>query len=481
MKFTVPVNAPQEVAELVAAGADELYCGFLDAWWIERYGNHDSATRRQGAANIATLADLEATVRAARAHGTPIHLALNARYTEAQLDHLVKTCDAFERMGGTGIIASDLGLLWRLRAHSGLARILSILAVAQNTPTLHAFRELGVSRVVLPRFMQPDEARMLLAAVPGMQGEAMAFFDKCPWVDGYCRHRHGVSYPMRDAAADDAGPLYTFDTTYRTHACLRGKTTPANPYPCAACDLPRFEEAGVAYAKLGGRGWPLAERLRALRFLKQAGAIEEPARKATLYRETFGVPCSCYYGDAAQSRHAIACPPTAHTHIGSRLLGSEVDTNALFEALSAMAHGDLEAPASMLVPPLSQTELTQLENALASMDDQTLGGIGFAVNDVGTLVTLAQLRANRELDFALWLGSLLARLDDQAEIAHFLDPASNPPVAVWGPAGEPRTLRYRKPPAPLIEHWTRPSACEPSAQAALAHLTGIASLPYVFS
>lgn len=477
MKFTVPVNAPDEVGALVAAGAGELYCGFLDDWWVARYGDHDSASRRQGAANLATLDDLAATAQAARACNVPLHLALNARYTEPQLDHLVQLCDAFAEMGGVGIIASDLGLLWRLRDHAQLRRCLSILAVAQNVPTLQAFRELGISRVVLPRFMQPAEAKALLAAVPGMQGEVMAFFDKCPWVDGYCRHRHGVSYPLRPAdGIDEAKPLFTFDTTYRTHACLGRLGTYANPYPCAACFLPAFEEAGVAYAKLGGRGRPLEERLRALRFLVRAQQLGDDAERAALYQATFHQACSCYYGDATQDRHAIELDSPQGPEDGGHL-GSEVDFAAFFPALCRMLDSPAQtAPASgetmLLVPPLSQGELVQLEQELGHADGQALSNVRFAVNDLGTLRTLARIRQERGFDFSLGLGTLLARSDDPAEIARFLSPELNPSCTIWGPAGEPRVLQYRRPPEPLVEHWAHPSAYEPSAQAALAHLVG---------
>ncbi|MBR3318113.1 MAG: U32 family peptidase, partial [Atopobiaceae bacterium] len=343
MKYSVPVNAPEEVEALAAAGADELYCGYLDAWWAERYGDHDSASRRQGRANLSTPAELEATVREARRCGLPIHLALNARYTEPQLDHLVELCGRFDDWGGAGVILSDLGLLWRLNNEwysrdCDLAITLSLLAVAQNTATLRAYRQLDVTRVVLPRFVGWQEAGSLLSGVPGMEASVMAFFDKCPLVDGYCRHRHGVSHPDRapaggacapaskarnlagtrgkeDAAPFDAGvdapPLYTFDTTYRTHACLGSSCTYLEPYPCAACYLRYFERAGVGTAKIGGRGRALEERLRALRFLREAEAMETDAERRALYRETFRQPCACYYGDTTQSRYAIE-PITAH-------------------------------------------------------------------------------------------------------------------------------------------------------------------------
>ena len=474
MKYVVPVNAPDEVSALAAAGADELYCGFLDAWWVERYGDHDSASRRQGAANLTSLHDLARTADACVKRGIPLYLALNARYTEPQLDHLVELCAAFERMGGTGIIASDLGLFWRLKDATRLERTVSLLAVVQNAPTLQAYARLEVNRVVLPRFMQPAEAAQLLAAVPGMQGESMAFFDKCPWVDGYCRHRHGVSYLPRQAAVNDAASdLFTFDTTYTAHACMGADCTYASPYPCAACYLPQFEGAGVAYAKLGGRGRPLEERLRALRFLREAEgrSQEEVARR---YRETFGCACSCYYGEATQSRYAIE--PIVHTNEGAAcdFVGSETAFEPFRSAVQDLCQKSgaaTGAETTLLVPPLSEESLQEFRTLLPALAEWHPAGLRIAVNDLGTFIVLSREQQRQRFPFTIVVGTLLARTDHPAEVAHFLSPEENPPRPVWGSRGEPRTRRYRRPPDPLIEHWSRPSLGEPSAQAALAFLT----------
>ena len=336
MKFSVPVNAAGEVEALVEAGADELYCGLLDEWWRARYGDHDSASRRQGLANFTSFSELESATGKAREAGVPVQLALNARYTEPQLDHLVGLAQRFEACGGAGVIASDLGLIWRLAHETSLPITLSILAVAQNASALRAFRQLGASRVILPRFIGPDEAGSLLAAVPGIEGGVMAFFDKCPLVDGYCRHRHGVGYPDRTPMpdeADEADPLFTFDTTYRTHACLGTSCDYLEPYPCAACFLQRFEVQGVAMAKLGGRGRPLEERLRALRFLLDAQELADDAARQRLYRQTFGQECACYYGADTQRRDAIE--PILHPHRPSKL-----------NARTASSVGSSDAPSS---------------------------------------------------------------------------------------------------------------------------------------
>ena len=471
MRYAVPVNAPDEVAVLATAGAGELYCGYQDAWWVRRYGDHDSATRRQGAANFATLDELDRCAAEAQAHGVPLWLALNSRYTEPQLDHLVEVCHAFEAMGGTGVIVSDLGLLWRLRESTSLRRCLSLLAVAQNRTTIAACRRLGVSRVVFPRFVGPREAGRLLSVVPGTEAEVMAFFDKCPWVDGYCRHRHGVTYQPREAPAgvDDAPPLYTFDTTYRTHVCLGKACTYLEPYPCAACHLPTFAQAGVGVAKLGGRGRPLDERLRALRFLVEAEACATDDERVALYRRDFARPCACYYGPAVQRRDAIepvADPPET---AGMRVMGSQTDLATFREALHCVieAATDAQDPPVLLVPPLDDRNLVRLMQVLLTFRGRHDRRLVAYVNDLGTCLSLARLASDTHILLTVRAGTLLLRQDDPAEVARALDPAANPPRAVWDPAGEPRVLTYQSPPQTLVDHWRSPSLCEPSAREAL--------------
>ncbi|MDR0350619.1 MAG: U32 family peptidase, partial [Coriobacteriales bacterium] len=313
MKLVAPIHAPNEVDALVDAGADELYCGLLEPWWQERYGTHDSINRRQKGASLASREELARLVARADARGAPVYLTVNMRYTEPQLGYLVELCADFEQMGGTGLQIADIGLLSRLKdAQLSLRLCLSLLAVADNIPTIELYRKrLGVDRVVLPRFVTEQEAAALLAPFAGLEAEGMAFFDKCPFVDGYCRAYHGVAYRERhdgEAPAEGLEPLTSFDTTFTTHACLKGEQRYLQSHPCAACYLARYEDAGVGFAKIGGRGRPLEDRLAALCFLRAALQLRSDAERVQLYEQSFNQPCQCYCGTARQQRTAI--PPT---------------------------------------------------------------------------------------------------------------------------------------------------------------------------
>lgn len=509
MRFVAPLNEAGEVDVLADAGADELYCGLLEPWWVQRYGDHDSASRRQGAANFSSRAELADACARARRRSTPVYLALNARYTEPQLDYLTELCCGFEDMGGTGVIVSDIGLLGRLEGRTGLRKILSLLAVAQNSETLRAFSTLGVNRVIFPRFIEADEAGELLHAVEGMEGEVMSFFDKCPWIDGYCRHRHGVAWPSRAAETDDAAaPLYTFDTTYHAHACMGAHAVYQDPYPCAACYLADFEAAGVRYAKLGGRGRALSERVAALEFLRSAREDPDRGRIRQRYQERFGA-CSCYYGKHVQRRSAICPAPDLEkpAHGTRRYAGSQTDMGAFRQELGALlkhrntcetgraasssghtkvsceqyddvpapVHGsscDDTAPLTLLIPPLSTPELAKLLDAVSVLIGILPPSAHLCVNDLGSAVAVSRLCNRAGWRGSVTMGTLLARTDDPREVSHFLSPEENPPRPVYGPHGEPRVLVYEPPTDELQRHWSHPSNAEPTASATIKRLAG---------
>ncbi|MCL2654510.1 MAG: U32 family peptidase [Coriobacteriia bacterium] len=320
MKFIAPVHNAAEVALLVQAGADELYCGYQDPAWRELYGNHDSISRRQGAANVDDMRDFKQLIAEARRLDVPLYLTMNGRYTEPQLDALARLCFRFEELGGTGLQIFDLGLLARLAGHTQLRRCLSLLAVAQNAATLQAYQELGVDRVVFPRFLRPPQIAELLDAVPGLEGEFMALFDKCRFIDGYCRFYHGNAYedapkteqsaanpglcagcsnsvlPLPDPEADQQiDAVYSFDTNYQTHSCIQLLGAPVNNFACAACALGVFESAGAHFAKLGGRGTPLKQRVCGLLFLHTAQHCASDEERQEFYHATFSADCHCYY------------------------------------------------------------------------------------------------------------------------------------------------------------------------------------------
>lgn len=293
MRFAVPVNDAAEIPALAAAGADELYCGYQDARWQALYGSHDSASRRQGKANLADPASLRDVADTARAHGLPVHLTLNGRVSAGQIPELERIAALWADCGGAGLILRDPGLLTLLRARFDFLYTASLLTVTVNPDGAAFWRELGARRLVLPRFLTPAQMGAIAAAVPELEYEAMVMGDRCPFIDGFCRSVHAVGcVSAPPGAAPDAVRETCNPAGEAYHLCQ--DYCEAASDPCAACRLDELERGGVTVGKLGGRGGPLEMRLRWLSFLRAAEELDEPAACRWLYQRAFGHGCSCY-------------------------------------------------------------------------------------------------------------------------------------------------------------------------------------------
>lgn len=301
MKLAVPLSAPGEAAILYEAGATEFYCGVQPQEWQDLYGNHDSISRRQGAANLATLDELNLLVKETAGLGAPLFLTVNGNYTEEQLLTVLSIIDSFEEMGGTGIMIADIALLSLLKKRgSKLVRGLSLLAAVSNLSAMEFYFELGVSRVVFPRFLTTEQINAIMIHYPNVQAECIVWLDKCKFIDGYCRFIHSIGYQhCGDLEYTDVpeSRIKTYDMDYRLPACFElFGNSPLNP-ACAACGLPALERAGVSIFKLGGRGRPLDVRLSGIRFLRESRKLANAGEIKNLYETYFGSPCSndiCY-------------------------------------------------------------------------------------------------------------------------------------------------------------------------------------------
>jgi len=296
MRFALPVTEASEIKPLLEAGADEFYCGYQDHRWRESWGDHDSLSRRQGAANVDCREALACIAREAGLLGAPVWLALNSCYSPPQYGYLIELAQQWAALGGHGVILRDLALLSLLKGlELPLFFSISLLAVAANSAALRFFQEQGADRVVLPRFIPPLDLQEMLAAAPGLEYEAMVMDDGCPLIDGYCRSIHATGYPPRSDNAPAERIIQTFDIGGSAHhLCQALGRSFDQPPACAACSLPLLEQAGVGVGKFGGRGTPLRQRLEKLRFLRAAAALDSDGQRAQRYQRLFG-PCNCYY------------------------------------------------------------------------------------------------------------------------------------------------------------------------------------------
>ena len=301
MQLALPVTAPGEVEILAREGASEFYCGVQTKTWQDKFGDHDSISRRQGKANLASVEELKEINAEAASLGMPLFLTLNGSYTQEQLPYAMELAGIFEGFGGTGLMVMDIALLIALqKQNSRLIRGLSLLAAVGCASALEFYQALGVSRVVMPRFLAPKQMRVILRGFPHIQAEAIVWNDKCRFIDGYCRFIHSNGYMdcLHTAAGIPLPEIRAYDTSYQLPTCFDILGKPPRAPACAACHIERLSEAGVRIFKMGGRGRSLETRLKGLRFYISASKLDDPAARKKLYQKTFGGPCCgevCYY------------------------------------------------------------------------------------------------------------------------------------------------------------------------------------------
>ncbi len=313
MLILSPVDRPAEAADLAAAGAEELYAGYVPPLWAEALGPVVSCNRRSyDDANVSSLDALSDLVRAAALRDVPVSVALNASpIPERLVSAMVDLAADLARRGVRAVIVSDLPLLLALRdaRFRRLELHASTLFSAFNGAAVAFLRRAGASRVILAREVTVAEAGAMAAAAPGTALEVIGLRGRCPNIEGFCTHLH-----------DDPGRTWPCELRYEKAWLGNGGPVPDpvreaierdegtdRSFSCGLCAVPLLERAGIHAFKIVGRG---AESARKAAAVAAAAAMRDfgratipgvPAcarRGKALYREMHGRPCrpeNCYF------------------------------------------------------------------------------------------------------------------------------------------------------------------------------------------
>jgi len=200
-----PVRHASEVRLLREAGADEFYAGVLSADTLHRLSNvfsHNYRPHRN--ANLESLDQLRDTLD--EANGRPLFVVYNLRYPEDIGARVLDELSAAVELGISGVIMADLGMVTEVRRrHPDLPIHASAVAGVSNSAAAALWREVGASRVILPRAFTRPELTALDAALEGIELELFITTEKCAFANSFCMFEHGVFEtdrpPMVRAAA----------------------------------------------------------------------------------------------------------------------------------------------------------------------------------------------------------------------------------------------------------------------------------------
>lgn len=312
MRIISPVDNLAEARPLLIAGADELYGGYLPPGWNERFSHLASINQRTfPGAQLESPSELAEVVLLCHEEGKRFSLTLNAPYyTDAQMPMLLEVVEQAVSAGIDGIILADPGLLRILRrTYPQIEYHASTLAHLCNSSAVAFYRQLGISRAVLPRHLTLDEMAAMMVASPDVNFDAFMLVGNCPNEEGLCTFHHSspdkiwpceIPYVIEPLTADPSPILQS--------AMLRqgGWSQSDRRHGCGLCAIPELMRIGINGLKLVGRGAPSARKLAHVRLVREMIDRAIELNDFSLYRQeamaahrrNFNADCSrnvCYY------------------------------------------------------------------------------------------------------------------------------------------------------------------------------------------
>ncbi|MEI6126456.1 MAG: U32 family peptidase, partial [Pseudomonadota bacterium] len=337
IKILSPLNSVSEAEPLALAGADEFYCGVLPDDWKKKYSVAASLNRRQEdnpeigtTAHLKSFGDFEETIRIAHSHKVKVSLTLNEHYySNPQYPYLIRYIEKALKAGADAFIAGDIAIILAIREIDPKVKIhISTAGTAFNSETVHFYRDLGASRVILPRHLSLEEVGDIARAVSGIELETFILNSRCANVDGFCTFQHGLAefIPEKERKRNfENACMMLYKITASVRGCspeegellLQEKVSWERQHfwsavhiddrPCGVCALYEFEKMGLAGVKIVGRQNKPEKKIKDVAFIRKALCFlrdDKPDKKAfrqfarRLYKEQYDSPClifKCYY------------------------------------------------------------------------------------------------------------------------------------------------------------------------------------------
>ncbi len=320
MKILSPLRIASEVAPLLAAGADEFYCGLAPPGWEDKFGAAWSNRRHPDAAGVPGEQALAEIIAAAGS--APVHVALNSLHYPPGA---VATLAGFgtrllQDMGVSALIVADMDLLLALleAGHGGQLHLSSLAAVS-NAHSCDFFQDLGVSRIILPRHLTIAEIECCV--IDGLEFEAFIINDGCVFEEGLCATTHAAgTFCLADGNGlkcmpDGVLDRYDFWKWIQNNAgCSSSKGFPLGP--CGLCAIPALRAVGIRYLKVVGREASLARKYASVKLaavardIGQNGGHAQSIKEAVIALRGGASLCSesraCYYPDLWHEREEVA-------------------------------------------------------------------------------------------------------------------------------------------------------------------------------
>ncbi|MCR4956406.1 MAG: U32 family peptidase [Lachnospiraceae bacterium] len=302
MKLVVGIHNAEDYIEVVKAGADEVFFGYVPTLWGDLYGIRSPMNRREVRnynVQIGGENDLFILRQLQKKYPAELTVAMNSLfYSDRQRETVMATVKELKELGFSNFIVAEEALLKCLAKEGGVNLHVSGELGEMNRGLALYLKDLLVKRIIFPRQTTILEMESITSKVKGPEYEAFLLNEKCHFTGAYCNSLHcdelcpmcHVPYSLKKG--NQEVPIET-DGEYD------GKLGESG---CGLCALYRLEKAGITHLKIVSRGNHVSETVRDVKACKRALAILKRAKSEKEYqelmkKELFPTGCSkeCYY------------------------------------------------------------------------------------------------------------------------------------------------------------------------------------------
>lgn len=328
MAALVPLNNADALPRLHDAGVEEIYVGFHDEAWEERFGNAE-LNRMSGFGREANPFDFNRMcelIALASDMGMRTFVCFNATsYSVEQIEHVRKAyLFRLAKAGAQGVILSSQALVAAGR-EAGLQIVMSTIAGVLNASIARYYRDLGVGRLILPRELSVAEIEGIVQMVPELEYEVFLMRNGCMFSDSHCVgcHRKGnpslcmslrtgecsIAASAAAQASEQSVELEGFLERARYNEWLLNAHY--HKRTCGLCALWRFEQLGIAAYKVVGRGDDVDDLIADAGLVVRNAALARACATEAEYFERMELPrepetlcgmngLSCYYPEVTR-------------------------------------------------------------------------------------------------------------------------------------------------------------------------------------
>jgi collagenase-like PrtC family protease len=309
-KILAPFTNIAEIEPLKKAGADELYCGYVNDELTKKWPLAFHILNRRGeGSSFENYEDFKEAVKKARTYNLAVYVTLNGLYTPEQYPLLHKLVKSIDRLEGVrGFIVADIGFLLFLKKNNFRKEIhVSTGGTCFNSHAAKFFENLGAKRIVLDRALTSNEIKNIITKLDTkIDIEIFIMGEPCGgFVDGFCTFFHCFENAKTWSAKDFfLSPMYNTDQHVKgcafyddllrnrrfevfnatSHKKMKhglryipGKSASLG---CRICDLYDLKEYPINSLKIIGRGTGMVEYVELISKVLQRLSCKHITRKS---------------------------------------------------------------------------------------------------------------------------------------------------------------------------------------------------------